>query len=71
MAPVSVAEHQMKRRENVKQLGLYKEHKAKNREYNKKYRKDLKIKSETVKQEDQTILTDQERTQERLQKKNY
>ena len=49
MAPVSVAEHQTKRRENVKQLGLYKEHKAKNREYNKKYRKNLKIKSEKVK----------------------
>ena len=70
MAPVSAAQRQRKRREKLKQLGLYGEHKAKNREHNKKCRDNLKTKFEKMKQEDKAILTDQKRTQVRLRKRN-
>ena len=69
MAPVSAAECQMKRREKLKQLGLYGGHKA-NREHNKNYSENLKTKFEKMKQEDKAILADQKRTQERLTKRN-
>ena len=70
MAPVSAAERQRKRRENLKQLGLYEEQQAKNIEHNKKYRENLKTKFEKMKQEHKAILTDQKRIQERLRKRN-
>ena len=59
----------MKRREKLKQLGLYGGHKA-NREHNKNYSENLKTKFEKMKQEDKAILADQKRTQERLTKRN-
>ena len=68
MAPVSAAERQRKRRENLKQLGLYEEHQARNREHNKKYRENLKTKFEKMKQEHKAILTDQKRIQERQER---
>ena len=71
MALVSAVECQRERREKFKQLGLCEEHKAKNREHNKKYRENLKTTSGKMKQEDKAILTDQRRTQERLRKRNY
>ena len=70
MAPVSTVKCQRKR-EKLKQLGLYEEHKAKNREHNRKYRENLKTKFDKMKQGDKAILTDQKGTQERLRKRKY
>ena len=70
MAPVSTVKCQRKR-EKLKQLGLYEEHKEKNREHNRKYRENLKTKFDKMKQGDKAILTDQKGTQERLRKRKY
>lgn len=55
MAPVSAAECHRKKREKLKQFVLYEEHYVQNREHYTKYRPNLTIKFEKMKQEDQAI----------------